>query len=932
VLFLEIPCDATASVERGLGVISASVSSRQLIGRSNELAFLTERARDVRHRGGAIVVRGEAGIGKTRLVQEFMKLARDAAASVGVGTAREYANAPYAALTEALASLDLGPLPPPSETGEGAKFAWYDSVADELHTSVSRTPHGTVVVLEDLHWADVATIDLLRFCASRLADEPVLFVATYRTDDVDADSARARAIAALERDADVVSLNPLAPGQIEHLIAVILNGLGRRVSLDVVAEIRDLADGRPLFAEELLRGVLERLERDENSTPSVPTSIRSTVRERYASLEQSAREVILHAAVFGRRFSAHAVAALIGADIGAVYASLRKARDLQLIVEESEDDDDRFAFRHALVREAIYGEMLRAEARIVHGRVAQLLAASQTADVSEIAEHAWRARDGENAASWNERAGDLAAAVYAYAESARAYERAFRSSIDESLRARVAQRAAESLYAIGDVERSAEWYAQAAETNRTLGIVSTAGRLLLRRARVLFESGRYEEGLTEADAVARGDEGSDATIRIEAETIVAGLLVHRGRAAEALERLRNVGALHESLDAAVTTRFSAAYAYALGVTGRSAEARPYFERTIDTAQRTGDSDMVLRTYNNWGSMEVGYGTLTRARELYSAGLTIARDTKNLRQTAWIAQNSALAALLAADLDEAANLLAQGENIGHGLSPVHIWALAVKLRLMTVRGAADDELLARATTAFDEARRDAEQDIETSALHWLGAALAFRFAAVQVMDEAERYVAAASLDMEHVDAPFWIVDAASRFGDHATRARARRRIQELAEPAEALAARGFLAITDAREALRRRSRDEARGLAEDAVAAFARAGWRLEEGFALEVAGRAGDAVALFRGIGAHGEVRRLTETAASPRRRGDSTLTAREREIARMLAAGNTARGIADALVISERTVETHVAAIYRKLGVANRQELAALVIETSPT
>jgi DNA-binding CsgD family transcriptional regulator len=905
------------------------VYSHQLIGRSRELAFLVERGRDLRDRGGAIVVRGEAGIGKTRLVEEFVRLAHAAGIAVGAGTAREYASAPYAALTEALAALGVGPIPPPSESGGDAKLAWYGSLAGALHAAVAASPLGTAVILEDLHWADTATLDLLRFCASRLAADPVLFIVTYRTDDIEADSARARAIAALERDADVISLNPLPPGQIEHLIAVILEQIGRSVPLDVVAEIRDLADGRPLFAEELLRGVLERLERDGSGRPSVPTSVRATVRERYASLAPEARDVLLHAAVFGRRFSAQSVASLLGSDIGTIYASLRRARDLQLVVEEAHDDD-RFAFRHALVREAIYGEMLRAEARIVHGRVAILLAASAHADVSEIAEHAWHARAGENAADWNERAGDHAASLYAYAESARAYDRAFLSTADDARRARVAQRAAESLYVIGDVERSAEWFAHAAEANRRLGTASLAGRLRLRRARLLSELGRYDEGLAEADAIAGGEDGVDPALRIEAETIAAGLLMWRGRANEALERLRLVDPHDAALDGAVTMRFSATFALALGLVGRAAEARPRFEHAIAVAQSAGDDDMVLRTYNNWGNMEVGCGTLARARDLHAAGLAIAEATKNLRQTAWLALNSALGALLAADLDAATGLLARGEEIGHGLALVHRWSLAVKLRLMTLRGAADDQLLARAVSAFDEACRDGEHGGDLSVLHILGAGLALHFAAMHATDEAERYATAASHGIAELGPPYWLSAVAARFGDRAARERARERIAELAALPDAWPARGFLALADAREELRRRNRDGARALAEAAVEAFRTAGWRLEEGFALEAAGRTAEAVALFRSAGAHGEVRRLTETAATRRRRGDATLTAREREIARLVVAGQTARTIADALVISERTVETHVAAVYRKLGVASRQELSALVNDAS--
>jgi len=100
---------------------------------------------------------------------------------------------------------------------------------------------------------------------------------------------------------------------------------------------------------------------------------------------------------------------------------------------------------------------------------------------------------------------------------------------------------------------------------------------------------------------------------------------------------------------------------------------------------------------------------------------------------------------------------------------------------------------------------------------------------------------------------------------------------------------------------------------------------------LEPAGRVSEGVALFRRIGATAEVRRNTEvTGLVPRHRGESTLRAREREIAGLVAAGRPTRAIAELLVISERTVETHIAAVYRKLGVSNRRALETLLAETS--
>ena len=280
-------------------------------------------------------------------------------------------------------------------------------------------------MLEDLHWADGGTIELLRFLARRLADEPVTFLATYRVDDADADAERVRVLVALERDAeDTIALDPLADAEIDQLLRAALADVDRTLPASALERIRELADGRPLFAEELLRGALERSDRG-GSAVMVPASIRVTVRERFASLAERDRDVLLQAAVLGRRFSAQFVARLTGLPPVAVFAALRRARDLQLVVEERDDErGDCFAFRHALTREAVYSELLRAEARTLHAHVAEALAMEEPLDVTAIAEHAWRAHDVEHAIGWNERAGDHAVTLFAYADAARHYVRA----------------------------------------------------------------------------------------------------------------------------------------------------------------------------------------------------------------------------------------------------------------------------------------------------------------------------------------------------------------------------------------------------------------------------------------------------------------------------------------------------------------------------
>jgi DNA-binding CsgD family transcriptional regulator/tetratricopeptide (TPR) repeat protein len=906
--------------------MSSGLFCRELIGRASELAFVFERLRAAGPRGSAVVaVRGESGIGKTRLVEELIAAARDDGFRAATGSTREYANPPYAAVEESLQRLGITIEPEADDGAPDAKTRRFNAIATAVSAAASASARGLLVVVEDLHWADVGTLELLRFLAESLAAERVTFIVTYRADEFESDSARARSIVALERDADaVLTLDALAPTQIDRLLASVVRDRERVVAPDVLAQIRDLSDGRPLFAEELLRGVFERIDRDARAEPAVPTSIRVTVRERFAALGESDRTVLLHAAVVGRRFSARFVAAFSGVDLLAVYAALRRARDLQLVVEDSDDEGDAFAFRHALTREAIYGELLKAEARLMHGKIARALESEAVADVPAIADHLWRAGDADAAARWSERAGDEAFAVYAYADAARAYERAFRLAGDARRRAYLAERTAESWYALGDLTPSVTWFGLAADAHHAAGESRPAWRQALRKARALFEAGRYEAGLQEADALA-GTADVEPPLRFEAELMVAGLHAARGRGAEALDRLHRAEQLGVSPDSYVGARFSATYAMALGLVGQPERARARFSTAIDEATATADHDLMLRTYNNWGNLELVYGTLERARTLFAHALDAAERTKNRRITAWTAQNVLVTALLSGDLSGAHALLERGADIEHGVPLVHRWRLALALRLQTLEGDSDDRYVDRARATLDEAI----DDVDLASVAMLAAALAHQLAAEHRIAEAGAVLARVVPVFAQFDAPYWIADAAARYGDGPTRARARALLAPIAEREGALAARGALALFDARDALRRRRRDESTACAERAVEAFAAAGWTLDRGFALEVAGRVAEAVALFRRIGAHAEVRRNTEAAVpASRRRGEATLTGREREIAGLVVAGRSTRAIAEVLVISERTVETHIASVYRKLGVSNRRALETLLTE----
>jgi predicted ATPase/DNA-binding NarL/FixJ family response regulator len=909
-------------------VISSGVFCKELVGRAGELAHLALRTHvDHARRSALIVVRGEPGVGKSRLVAEFVALANQKLRTV-VTAVREYANAPYAAIVETLDSLGAeARLERESGEREGdEKSRRFASVAATFAQLARAEPVGLLVVFEDLHWADGGTIELLRFLARRLADEPVTFLATYRADDGDTDAERVRVLVALEREAeDTIALEPLGDAEIDQLLRAALADVDRTLPEAALERIRELADGRPLFAEELLRGALERSDRD-GSAVMVPASIRVTVRERFATLAERDRDVLLQAAVLGRRFSAQFVARLTGVAPVAVFAALRRARDLQLVIEQPNDErGDAFAFRHALTREAVYSELLRAEARTLHAHVAAALATEDPLDVTAIAEHAWRAHDVEHAIGWNERAGDHAVELFAYADAARHYVRACNLATDREQRALLGEKAAESLYATGDVASAVERLALAIDAH---GTDPGANRLALRKAYLLFENGRRDEGLNEALAVVQRLEHEDSAMRFDAETMTAGLLTARGRAEEALVHLQRADGLAARDEAASAARFAGNYASCLGLLGRADEARLRFAESQRVARERSDFDVLIRALNNHANVELTYGEIAVARRLYDEGLLVARATKNLRFVAWLSQNAAMCALIAGDGDAAARHQADVDAIRHDVGTVIQQALATTLRRHTLWGSHPDAFLEQVS-----ARVHAAIAAKAPSTDVLAGALAHELLRAGRDADAAALVAQALDVTPQASPPYWLHDAAVRCGDAAVRAAARDALAVVAAHEGSLPARGFLALADARESLRRRRRDEAVALAEAAVDAFRAAGWRVEEAFALEVAGRTADAVALFRAIGALGEVRRLTETgAAAPRRRGEATLTAREREIAGLVAAGHPTRAVADELVISERTVETHIAAIYRKLGVANRTALARLLEDAGAT
>jgi tetratricopeptide (TPR) repeat protein len=364
-----------------------AVEAAALIGRDRPAGTLqAEISRTIDSHGGLVLIAGEAGIGKTALVVAAMEEARRRDALVLSAACWEREGAPgywpwvqvvrnlertaaphewqgaRAAAGDALSFL-LGeaseaPRPARSETGG---FRLYDAVTTLLVTASRSRP--VVVVLEDLHWADPASVKLLDFVVRHSWFERLLAVGTYRDEEVEAAGhPLAPLILPLAAHATTVGLTGLDRDSVGLLMA---RTAGRAPDEELVAEVHRRTGGNPLFVEQMAR-----LWHGGASIVGIAPVIRDAIERRLAYLPPGVVTILTRAAILGTEFDPVVLAACVGESVTEVNALLRQAITARLVVSV---DEGRFSFAHELVRETLYGSLDYTELRRLHGAVVRAI-------------------------------------------------------------------------------------------------------------------------------------------------------------------------------------------------------------------------------------------------------------------------------------------------------------------------------------------------------------------------------------------------------------------------------------------------------------------------------------------------------------------------------------------------------------------------------
>jgi DNA-binding CsgD family transcriptional regulator/tetratricopeptide (TPR) repeat protein len=691
------------------------VSSPTFVGRVEELQALeAARVRAADAEPAVVLVGGEAGVGKTRLVAELtgrsaaagtrvlaggcvpvaegglpfapiVEVLRGLLADLGAGTIRGLIGPSWPELARLLPALgETESTTPPGREGQGRLFELLLGLLGRLG---EQTP--LVVVVEDLHWADRSTRDLLAFLARNLRRDRVLLVVTYRSDE----TGRRRLgpyLAELDRGSRVDRIE-LPRFQRGEVVAQLTGILGMAPTGGLVDEVFARSEGNAFFTEELLAAV-------RAGFRELPPTLRELLHGRVEALPQRAQQILGMAAVAGRRVPHRLLAAVAGLDDRGLDGALRQAVAHQLLV--THPDQDGYEFRHALLQEVVYSGLLPGERARLHARVAATIAAhpdwaggSAATVAAELADHWERARNLERALPATIDAAAEAEGAYAFAEALRHYQRALdlwdrvpgaaeRAPLD---RVTLHERAAEAASLILDQRRAVELVRAALAGVDRRRDPQRAGALLERLGRYLWLAldGATLATYEEAVGLVPAQPPSVERARVLAGYAqVLGLLGRdsesRRAAEEALAAARRVGARREE------GRALAVLGVALGLQGDADRGLVHLRDACHIAREVRDVDGLGWAAFNVAQVSEAAGRLEQALAAALEGAEASRQLGSAWQDTFL-EIAAWFAFLAGRWNEADRHFRTVLERGRHTGPIPVHLRLERARLDIARG-------------------------------------------------------------------------------------------------------------------------------------------------------------------------------------------------------------------------------------------------------
>jgi DNA-binding CsgD family transcriptional regulator/Tfp pilus assembly protein PilF len=988
-----------------------------VIGRVQELTTLRLLVDRV-HDGAAQValLSGEAGIGKSRLVTEVKTSAEAFGFLLLEGQCFQTDSAsPYAPLLDlfrayfarqvptslldpmhsfastllrvlpelALLFPDLATLPTPSSVDpEEEKRRLFAALTHFVTEQAAQ--HPVLLVVEDIHWCDDLSLDLLLHLARRCRQVPLLLLVTYRSDELQPRLRQWLALLDRERLAQEFALKRLSRTEVADMLRAMLE-TKRGVDTDLLDTLYTRSEGNPFFVEELLKSLITTGElvltngtwkRTTQRAP-VPRSVHEAVQQRAVYLSTDAKRLLTLAAVAGRRFNVTLLQEMMHCDEAHLLALLKEVMAAQLVVEEA---IDQFAFRHALTQQAITASLLLRERQGLHRSLAETLERLFTASptsreryLEELAYHSSEAGMWEQALTYAQEAGEKALTLYAQRAAIDHFTRAVEAAhhLSQTPPASLYLARGQAYETLGDFERARGDYERALDAARAVHDGTMEWQSMMAIG-FLWTGRDYEQaGMWVRQAMALAEQLADPTLRARSLNRLGNWLVNTGRIQEALEAYQEALPLFEARadrqGMAETLEMLGGASVFMGDPARA--VKDFFGRAIELFRTLGDQQKLSSTLavRAWDAapetIETTFSALLTREECVQdteEARLLARQTNSPSGQAFVEIATTYVLSSFGTFGPAFSHVQEAQRLATSIEHQE-WIAAANgclghLYLLLLEPD-------RAITCLEAGVAGAQQ---LSSMIWIGLLTPYLALAYLLRREFPRAEAVLKTIMPQEQQPGNFVErqVARVWGElalaqgEAARALAQASYLLVSAPGQmqqpiphllALKGEALLAL--------KRLEEAAEALENAKLGAELRQApsilWRIQRslgqvyhllkreeqaqyewGCAREVINRLAATIDepplrehfLRRGLISLPQGKPRSQEALTSRRYGG--LTAREREVAALVAQGKSNREIATCLVLSERTTEVHVSNILGKLGFTTRAQIAAWSVE----